>query len=291
MRLNMVRATKRSIPVFLLFFCALGLAQGSEKREDEKKHPPTTSQAVDEETTQIGNSYFQKKQGQANTKIISQLGVAYEAHRRFSEGYAFFNQYFPNQIFYELRLVAISHNLRPTPLKPPLVPFVIPQSEERRVNGYGGIGIFGYNFVGSSILSLMPFARLHAISNTSLAYDDIYGNRIRSGNYGAYLGGRLSIQLSNPLAFYTQCYGGYQWSALSGAGVYTTKRRAVIHSAPSFFEFGTPFRINTAWSITPYVQLIYSPNRPNHTARDKPYRIETRTVQESLYAIKLGYAF
>lgn len=289
-----------------LFFCSTGWAQDSEKKTmvkgsiddttnassiDAKKTASNTNQVREVDTTQIGNSYFKKKPADAHTQIINQLGGAYESHRRFSEGYAFFNQYFPNQVFYELRLLGTSHHLRPTPLKPPLVPSIIPHAKEHHVIGYGGIGILGYNFIGSPVMSFMPFVRLHAIANTSFAYDDIYGNRIRSGNYGTYIGGKLSIQLSNPLAFYAQYYGGYQFAALSGSGVYHTEQHAVVKSYPSFFEFGTPLKIHNAWNITPYMQLIYSPNRPNRIAQNRPYSIPVKTVPESLYAIKLGYSF
>ena len=274
-----------------LFLCSYNADRANASSNDTKKPSSNTSQESDDATTQIGNSYFEKKSENADAKVISQLGSAYEAHRRFSEGYAFFNQYFPNQVFYELRLVATSHHLRPTPLTPPFVPHVIPRAKEHHVTGTGGIGILGYNLIGSPIFSFMPFVRLQAISNTSLAYDDIYGNRIRSGNYAAYLGGKLSIQLSEPLAFYAQYYGGYQYASLSGSGVYYTEQHAFVNSYPSFFEFGTPFKIHTAWNITPYMQLIYYPNRPNHTAQNRPYNIATNTVPETLYAIKLGYAF
>ena len=255
-----------------------------------KTQKPEQSLPQENPNGQIGNSYFEGSP--ASTKsTISQVGVVIEEHQANALGFAFLNQLFTNHIFYELRAYTSYHYITQKPPAPPLVPEVIPISSERNPIGYGGSGILGYNINVTPNVSFLPFTRLQLITNTVEAYEDTYGNKKHSINYLAYLGGKLSFRVNEVFAVYSQYYAGYLRSVLSGQGVYSTKGHPAINAFTSTLEFGAPYKINKAWSITPSLLLITTAPNVNQVARNEPYNVSQLTTTNSVYSIRVGYEF
>ena len=252
------------------------------------KSTPTAQVPTGQNSTeQIGNSYFQG----VNTKSISHVGPAFEEHHNYAQFFVFVNQLLTNHVYYELRAYATYHYITQAPPTAPLVTAIIPVSSERNLMGYGGAGILGYNININSNVSFMPFIRLQDLTNTLIAYSDSFGNEVTSVNYTAYLGGKLSMRVTDSFAIYTQYFAGYQKSVLSGRGLFSSTDHPTVKALVSIFEFGAPFKLNNALSITPFLQFFTAGINSNQTSRDKRYNISLLTNPSSIYGIKLGYEF
>ena len=252
-----------------------------------KSSPSEEVDAGQNPDDQIGNSYFSKSQ----TKTISQVGPSVEAHQNYINFFVFVNQLCTNHLFYELRGYATYDYISQNPPAPPLVPTIIPVSSERNLMGYGGVGILGYNININKHVSFLPFVRLQRLTNTFAAYSDSFGNAVSSVNYAAFLGGKLSMRVTQIFAIYAQYYAGYQKSLLSGRGIFSTAGNPTVNALASVIEFGAPYKINKSLSITPYLVWITAGINPNQVSRDKPYSISQLTNPNNAYGIKLGYDF
>lgn len=265
------------------------------KIKSNKKHAPSQHGAHQNTQTQIGNSYFSNSPKKSikpqKVKPISQIGPAVELRQDYADFYLFLNQLYANHIFYELRAYAIYRYITAPPPPPDFSPRIISAADERNLLGYGGIGIFGYNFELNPNVSFMPFIRLQALTNSAAAYKDSFGNEVDSINYTGLLGGKLSMRVTDIFALYAQYFAGYQHSTLHRYGLFENTAKPVVNAFASIMEFGAPYRINKSFSVTPYLQFITSIPHLNQVARSAPYNINTFTNTNTLYAIKLGYNF
>ena len=239
------------------------------------------------EDTNIGNSFF--KGNSSKTVSISQLGVAYEGHQSYSHFYAFFNKLCANQIYYELRAYFTYHYISQNPPSITIVPNTLFITDEKNPLGTGGSGILGYQFFINSKVSFMPFIRVQDLSNTMVAYEDKKGNALNSVNYTGYLGAKLSMAVNDNFAIYSQFYGGYDKTILSGRGIFNASKHPTFNAAITVLEFGTPYRIQGPWSITPYFQLVTVGYKLDSMAQNKIYALNPLTNSSSVFALKVGY--
>ena len=292
---------QHSLKKYKLFFIlsiivTSGIALADQSTKQTNNSDVNTNQVLPTENSrvQIGNSYFQEHPIIPNKllqKTISQVGIAADEHQTNLAVFAFINQLFPNNIYYELRAYAIYNYISRLPPAPPLVPEVIPVSSAQHPKGYGGIGIVGYNIVINPNVSVMPFIRLQALTNAVYAYQDSFGNEIDSVSYTALFGGKVSMRVSQEFALYTQYFAGYQTSVLSGCGLFSNSEHPTINAFTSVLEFGAPYKITKKLSVTPYLQFITVGPNPNQAARNQPYNMSELARTDTIYAIKFGYDF
>lgn len=256
-----------------------------------KKPPPPAKKTENNPNSedQIGSSYFQLRT--SKTVPVRQIGIANEQHEDFAVIYLVLNKLFSNRIFCELRAYSIYRYRTATAPQPPIVPIAISSSNERNLFGYGGLAIIGYNIDLNDKVSLMPFTRLEALTNTALAYKDTFGNEIQSANYTAYLGSKLSMEVTHDFAMYVSYFAGYNKSILTGHGVYTNAGNPTINGFISVFELGAPYKLNKLWSLTPYLQYITTAPNANKAADTPPYNVKDVTTTSSVYALRLTYVF
>ncbi len=258
----------------------------------QKKTPPIPKNSSENNQSgenQIGTSFFQLTT--TKTTPIREIGIANEQHQDFAVIYLVLNKLFTNRIFCELRAYSVYRYRTATPPQPPVVTTAIPSSSERNLFGYGGIAIIGYNIDLNDKVSLMPFTRLQALTNTALAYKDTFGNEIQSANYTAYLGGKLSMQVTPVFATYVSYFAGYNKTVLTGHGVYPNAGNPTINGFISVIELGAPYKFNKLWNLTPYLQFITFAPYANKAADTPPYNVKDITTTGSVFAVRLSYVF
>lgn len=226
-------------------------------------------------------------------KTITQLGLAVEQRAAYVDAYAFINQLFKDRLFYELRAYYVYDYMTVSP------PTTTPQpdaSDENTVNGTGVVGILGYNFKINPKVTLMPFTRLQYLTNTFsninfAPYEDSFGNSVKSDNYTAYLGLKLSMDINEVFAIYAQYYAGYQWNILYGRGYWDTDSTPQVNALVSTLELDLPYKLTPSWIFMPYIQWNTASNKPNSTAVDYPYGHDSLTTTGAVFALRLGYKF
>lgn len=219
----------------------------------------------------------------------TQVGITFEERAAYVDSYLFLNQLINDKFFYELRAYYI-HNLIVT--SPPSTAKPLPSvTDEKNVDGTGAAAILGYNFRINPKVTLMPFIRLQALSNTVSAYRDSFGNKINSYNYTGYLGLKLNMDINDVFGMYAQYYGGYQRSILVGEGFFEKAHSPRINAYVSNLEFWFPYKINSSWIFIPSLQFFIAANNPNHAALSRPINNNGLTTSGPIYVIRLAYKF
>ena len=240
---------------------------------------------------QIGNNYFKS----FLTKPISQYGGAIESYQFHSVIYdsllyVFFNQLTTNHVFYEVRAYGVYNYLSNITLPEPLaLTSSLAVAQQQHLLGYGGGGILGYNINVTPNLAILPSIRVEALTNTLIAYSDSLGNKIGSNDYSLSIGAKLSQRVSDVFAVYGLGFIGYQWSLITGKGVFVPKDQATANVYFAGLEFGAPYKITKALSLTPYLQLIPALVNLNKAAilSTSPFGQFSGLV--TVYGFKVGY--
>lgn len=244
------------------------------------------SQEVSED--QIGNNFFKTKR-----QNIRQFGGAVEAADNRGIVYAFINELFSNQIFYELRLYGLDHYPTLLPPQPPLVPEAINNSEVESVLGYGWGGVLGFNVIVNPNVSFLPFIKLQGLRNASVAYRDREGNSISSDDYSESIGAKLSLRVTDVFALSVQGIVGPQQGYLSGKGVFYATPRPKIRSTAATIDIDFPYKIDLRWSITPYIfySTYWISTNANNDTINTLFSLDNLTSTEKVIGVKLGYVF
>ena len=232
---------------------------------------------------QIGNSYFKS----LLSKPINQLGGAIEAHQSNTVLYLFFNQLTTKHIFYEFRAYGIDDK----PTTAPQAPMSLPTTKGRNVLGYGAAAILGYNINVNSNLSLLPYIRAQALTNTFTSYADGLNNSLGSADYGGSIGAKLSQRITEVFAIYTLGYFGYQRSLVASEGVFAHTNQATANLYIAGIEFGAPYKINQRVSITSYAQVMLANVHLNQVAIFLNGSLCESTNVNGIFGIKVGYEF
>lgn len=230
----------------------------------------------------------------AQLSSFKQIGVAIEDHIIFLTPFIIVNQLFPNHFFYELRANYIRAYVSQIPPAPPVVPTKISQLEERGLNGGGGIVILGYMFALNPRVDFMLYTRLQVLTNQVTAYKDTLGNKLRSVNYNAFLGGKLFMKINDVFSIYVQYFAGPRRSELKGKGVFKSTNnfyKPKINTFVSTMELDLAYKITPKIKLTPYIQYVTLFNHPNSIAANSPYNINALTTIDTVYAIRLEYLF
>lgn len=278
-----MKQTRLVVILASLCICNNGLAM------QPQLNAPTISSNTSE---QIGNSYFKS----FLTKPISQFGGATESYQFHSDIYdsvlyVFFNQLTTNHVFYEVRAYGVYNYLSNISLPEPLALTSSSAAHQQHLLGYGGMGILGYNINVTPNLAILPSIRVQALTNTFLAYSDSLGNKIGSNDYSFSIGAKLSQRVSDVFAVYGLGFIGYQWSLITGKGFFVPKDQATANVYFAGLEFGAPYKITKALSLTPYLQLIPALVNLNKAAILSTSPFGQLSGLVTVYGFKVGYDF
>ncbi|MCX7116118.1 MAG: hypothetical protein NTW08_09475 [Gammaproteobacteria bacterium] len=278
-----MKQTLLLVMVALLCICNAGVAMQSQL--NALKPSDNTSE-------QIGNSYFISDLKEP----ISQIGGAIESYQFHSEIYdsllyVFFNQLMANHVFYEVRAYGVYNYLSQ---------ILVPDSQaltsrstalQQHLLGYGGVGILGYNINITPDVAMLPSIRVGALTNTFIAYTDSLGNNIGSNDYTVSIGTKLSKRCSDVFAVYGLGFIGYQWSLITGNGVFAHKAQANANVYFVGLEGGAPYKMTKALSLTPYLQYVPAWVNLNNPARRATSAFGQPSGAVTVYGFKVGYEF
>lgn len=240
-------------------------------------------------------------------KIVSQLGLAFEERPNYADLYLFWNQTINSHWFYELRAYGVYNfivNAPPTGTNAPVPHPIV--SDEKNQWGWAGVAIAGYVFDITDAAKFMPFLRYENKAQMAFTYNDKYHNRVNSYTNNYFIGGKLSMKVNPVFGIYAQYYGGYSCTSFVGKGYFAETSPAVLPPPsspisptkhPHFqglsgtFELGAPYRIDTSWIVTPYIQLVVSKNHVSYEYTVKPYSLSPLTSSNVVWAIKVAKEF
>lgn len=241
---------------------------------------------------QIGNSYFKSML----KAPISQFGGGSESeqvHSTISDSlfYLFFNQLMTNHVFYEVRAYEVYNYISNSSLPQSLVSTSSSGAHQHHLLGYGGVGILGYNINVTPNMAILPSIRVQAFTNNFIVYLDSLGNQIGSNDYGFSMGAKISQRLTEVFAIFGQGFIGYQWSLITGKGVFATQGQATANIYFAGLDFGAPYKMTNALSLTPYMQLIPALINLNKAATQSTSSFGSLSDLVTVYGFKVGYEF
>lgn len=222
---------------------------------------------------------------------IPELGVAYEAHKNFTNMFVFLDQLLPNHLYYELRANLINAYIPPHHKRVAILHPIAPLFSGQHFIGPGGVGIVGYVFPIYRKMNFMPFIRLQVLSDTASVHNDGQGNEVTSINYLSYLGGKVLMEFTDAFSIHAQYFGGHQTSVLFGKGIFESPVNPKLYAFVSTIEFDFPYKVTHAFKIMPYLQLNIAQINGDSWARMKPYNIHKLTNYDAVYAVRVAYQF
>lgn len=242
-------------------------------------------------------------------KFVNQIGLTFEERPSYADLYLFWNQTINDHWFYELRLYGIRNFIVNNPPTGTTAPVPHPTvNDERNQWGWAAVGIAGYIFEITEKVKFMPFFRYEYRENAAFTYKDKFGNKVDSTTYNYFLGGKLSMTVTDIFGIYAQYYGGYSRNNFTGSGYFATTSPAVLptptvplppsrhahyNGLSGTLEFGAPYKFGCKkeWIVTPYIQFIVSDNNIRYLYTVKPYSLNPLTTSNVVYAVKLAREF
>lgn len=248
-------------------------------------------------------------------RFVSQLGVALEERPNFNDVFLVFNQTIDKHWFYELRLVGFYNlivNNPPTGTTDPAPHPIV--KDERNQWGIGCVAIAGYIFDLTEKVSFMPFLRYECKTNAAFTYRDKFHNQVNSNTNVYYLGGRITMKVTDDFRMYFQYFGGYFRNTFHGKGFFAETSPAVVPPAvppkrprkhvhfqglTGTFELGFPYKfsfcndwcIGKTWVLTPYIQFVISDNNISYINTVRPYSLNPLTTSNVVYAFRICTEF
>lgn len=230
-------------------------------------------------------------------KTVSSTGGAVEFTSSGTQGYGFFGQTLSNGIYYEGRLYGRFNYESQNPQ------FTnVPVSNQNNPLGYGAVFKLGYDFKPTNLIDIIPYLRLNALNDMSVAYSDTNGDSISSITYAVLPGVKLAYKVTPEFNPYIDFYGGWQQVNLSAnfasasaktdykPGSYTS----TINQTTLTYEIGFSSKVTKNLSVIPYMQYSTTSNSsdPNINAIDNAgFNYNSQTSTSQAFGLKVSYAW